>query len=71
VTPLIALGPDRYLVVLFRGTLQTIRTDTGEHRIVHHFDWPITALAAGAGPGEALVGLADVSLYRVEVPDEA
>jgi hypothetical protein len=59
------------LVALFRGTLQTIRTDTGEHRIVHHFDWPITALAAGTRPGEDLVGLADGSLYSVAVPDEA
>jgi hypothetical protein len=71
VTPLIALGPARYLVALFRGMLQTIRTDTGEHTAVHHFDSPITALAAGTTPGEALVGLADGSLYRVEVPDKA
>lgn len=70
VTPLIALGPDRYLVGLFRGTLLAIRTDTGEHATVHHFDAPITALAAGLAAGKALVGLADGGVYAlgVDVP---
>ncbi len=68
VTPLLALGPSRYLATLFRGTLLDLRTDAGTQAVVAQFEPSITALSAGLAPGTALVVLAEGALHEVDLP---
>ena len=67
VTPVVALGPDAYVIGLFGGSLVKLSTATGAQERVYAFDSPITALAPGAEPDSVLVGLATGAVVAVPV----
>ncbi|MBC8137195.1 MAG: hypothetical protein H8F28_15045 [Fibrella sp.] len=71
VTPVIALGPDRYLIALFGGTLTEINIETGKQSVVERFGEPITALQNGFDPGTVFVGLVTGEFFTVAVPQGA
>jgi hypothetical protein len=62
------LGPDRYLLGLFGGTLCVREPRAGRQATLYRLPSGITALKAGFDPGSYFVGLADGALLRARVP---